>query len=62
MPFSEKQRKAAGAELARRRRGVKKTRGPTRTRPLGSASLKALRDLASKPVKTKRRPRLERKR
>jgi len=41
---SEKQRKAAGAELGRRRSGAKKSK----KRPFGTAKTKDLRDFARK--------------
>lgn len=41
---SKKQQQAAGAELRRRRRGVKRQKNATR--PFGSASLKDLKDFA----------------
>ena len=41
---SEKQRRAAGAELARRRKGAKKSKG----RAFGTASTAELRRMASK--------------
>jgi hypothetical protein len=43
---TSRQRKAAGAELGRRRRGVKRQKKATR--PFGSASTKTLRDMAKK--------------
>jgi hypothetical protein len=48
MPTSEKQRRAAGADLARKRAGkpVRRFKG---------ASEAQLRDLASKPVKAKKK-------
>ncbi len=44
MPFSEKQKKAAGAELGRRRKGQKSAK-------FKGATIAQLRDLASGPVK-----------
>lgn len=43
---TERQRRTAGAELARRRRGIKKQKKPTR--PFGSISMKELREFSSK--------------
>lgn len=43
---SESQRKAAGAELARRAKGAKKQKKATR--PFGSATKKQLKDFARK--------------
>lgn len=40
-----RQRRAAGAELGRRRAGVK----PSKSRPFGTAKVKDLRDFARKP-------------
>ena len=48
MPISRKQQQAAGAELARRRRGVKKLKNSTKLRPLGNVSIRVLKDLATK--------------
>ena len=41
---TEKQRKAAGAELGRRRKGAK----PSKKRPFGTAKTKDLKDFARK--------------
>lgn len=41
---SEAQRRAAGAELSRRRKGLKKSK----SRPFGTASIKELEEFASK--------------
>jgi len=43
---SQSQRRAAGAELARRRKGVKKQKKATR--PFGSASIAKLKEFAGK--------------
>jgi len=45
---SEKQRQAAGSELSRRRRGVKKQNKRKATRPFGTATIKQLKDFARK--------------
>lgn len=47
---SEKQKKAAGAELGRRKEGA----GKSKSRPFGTAKTKDLKDFASKPVKKKK--------
>lgn len=44
---SEKQRRAAAAELERRKKGAKKSKG----RPFGTASLKDLKDFARRVAK-----------
>ena len=46
-----KQRKAAGAELSRRRAGV----GKSKARPFGTAKIEDLRDFARKPKKSPRK-------
>jgi hypothetical protein len=46
-PKTEKQRRAAGAELGRRRRGVSGGKG----RAFGTASVSDVRDFAKKPKK-----------
>lgn len=48
MPTSERQRKAAGSELKRRRSGIKRQRKGSETRPFGSAKVSVLRTFASK--------------
>lgn len=45
---SEEQRRAAGAELARRRRGVKRQKKGSETRAFGSASERTLIEFARK--------------
>jgi len=54
---SDKQRKAAGAELGRRRRGFKKNK----KRAFGTASIKQLRDFARKGMRRAFKSRLGRR-
>lgn len=57
MPETERQRRAAGAELARRRKGVKKLKKATKARPFDDASLRVLREFTRGPVKKKAKKR-----
>ena len=47
---SVKMQQAAGAELARRKRGVKRLKRGNRLRPFGTASLTQVRDFAATPT------------
>jgi hypothetical protein len=50
---SQSQRRAAGAELARRKKGIKKQKKATR--PFGTASIAKLKEFASKVISTRKR-------
>lgn len=55
MPFTERQRRAAGAELGRRRSGTKKSaKRPTKNRPFADMDKETLRDLAKGPLKKRK--------
>lgn len=55
MPYSEKQRRAAYAELNRRKNGTPKATKPVKGRPFATASMAELLDFTSGPIKKKKK-------